>query len=676
MKSYKVLDFETDSYRFQYEGELKPGGLNPLDGRTKIIVYVDSDNPEWTTYERNGFSRDFSLNILPTTQVLIGHNIQFDLLHIWQHPELKAFIARGGRIYDTMIAEYELTGKESKYSSLDALSLKYGGTQKDSKVTDYWAEGKLSSDIPEELLREYAKEDGKNTELVALAQLKLLKERKMMPLIRVVMDHLLAITEMYYNGMYIDYNNFLFFKEAQEAKLDREFYELTELVKPLVPSDFEVNLDSDMQLSALIFGGEVKVIKQEPLLDEKGVPKVYGPKAMKAGQIVQRNIGYTYGFQGFCKPLPGMSINLKGSYSTDVEVLEQLDHPFVNKLREYRKRRKIVNTYCAQLHKFTLKGCNLIRPNLEMVKTVTGRLSCERPNMQNPHPQITPLFSSEWLDEGVLMEIDMSQLEVVMEAFISGCTNYLQDMEAGLNVHALMLSFMGEYTYEHIIEQIEAGNEEIIAKRKQAKGLTFAGQYGAGIWKLSQQSGLPPEVVKRVFTNFNARYPELSRCKEEITAHLLQNQVPMIDTPLAMWDKQEAPEGHCQHYAQWQSCFGSLYTFYDKGQYNRFKQFTRTYDRRQICNYPIQGSAAVLVGLLCGKVFRFLRKYEGYAKLRLEVHDSLLIDIKKEKQEEIVAGVVEIMNSGAKYIEEIFGIPCSAPFTATYKIGQTWKECK
>jgi DNA polymerase I-like protein with 3'-5' exonuclease and polymerase domains len=274
------------------------------------------------------------------------------------------------------------------------------------------------------------------------------------------------------------------------------------------------------------------------------------------------------------------------------------------------------------------------------------------------------------------MEIDMSQLEVVMEAFISGCTNYLQDMEAGLNVHALMLSFMGEYTYEHIIEQIDAGNEEIIAKRKQAKGLTFAGQYGAGIWKLSQQSGLPQEVVKRVFANFNARYPELSRCKEEITAHLLQNQVPMIGTPLAMWDKQEAPEGHCQHYAQWQSCFGSLYTFYDKGQYNRFKQFTRTYDRRQICNYPIQGSAAVLVGLLCGKVFRFLRKYEGYAKLRLEVHDSLLIDIKKEKQEEIVAGVVEIMNSGAKYIEEIFGIPCSAPFTATYKIGQTWKECK
>ena len=66
--------------------------------------------------------------------VLVGHNVKFDLHYLLQD-ELWA-LNEWPHIYvwDTMLAEYLLSGQTQMFPSLDYCSKKYGGTLKDDKI--------------------------------------------------------------------------------------------------------------------------------------------------------------------------------------------------------------------------------------------------------------------------------------------------------------------------------------------------------------------------------------------------------------------------------------------------------------------------------------------------------------------------------------------------------------
>jgi len=71
----------------------------------------------------------------------------------------------------------------------------------------------------------------------------------------------------------------------------------------------------------------------------------------------------------------------KENYQVDVAALNQLKHPFVDKLLEFRKAGKIRNTYLAQ---FTREACNKkIYPFFDLNTVITYRSSSSRPNFQN-----------------------------------------------------------------------------------------------------------------------------------------------------------------------------------------------------------------------------------------------------------------------------------------------------
>lgn len=255
---------------------------NPWDTDNWIVAHgwkiVGEKSNSWLYYHEARREGRW-LYIPDDVDILIGHNIKFDLL--WElvmgNPYLMAFLKRGGKIWCTQYAEYLLGAhtKEVQMVTLNETAPKYGGTEKIDAVKALWDEGVNTPDIPEDLLVDYlvgTEEEGRNggditnTELVYVGQRKKVIDQGMLTMVEDRMDGLLATTFMEYKGLKVD------IAEAGRrlAELSAELAIAEADLAAYIPADlpFEFNWNSPIHSSALIFGGTAKYEKQANYIDE------------------------------------------------------------------------------------------------------------------------------------------------------------------------------------------------------------------------------------------------------------------------------------------------------------------------------------------------------------------------------------------------------------------------
>jgi len=123
----------------------------------------------------------------------------------------------------------------------------------------------------------------------------------------------------------------------------------------------------------------------------------------------------------------------KGKNSTSESVLLRLDHPIVEDLLKFRGANQQLSFFIEGWKPF-LDGRRL-HPNFKLHGTVTGRLSCEKPNLQQVprDPRIRTLITSPrgW----VLVAIDLSQIELRIAAELANEKNMLEAFHKGEDVH-------------------------------------------------------------------------------------------------------------------------------------------------------------------------------------------------------------------------------------------------
>jgi len=331
-------------------------------------------------------------------ELLIGHNIKFDLLHMY-HSESFRTCAKDIHIWDTQLAEYLLTGHQSKWSSLNDLAMKYGGTIKDERIKEYWDNGIDTEDIPKEELGEYLKEDLKNTAIVFYAQLEQADKLGMLNLIHNQMEALMATTEMEWNGIYFNK------AEATEVEDDlRHQINLTALVcNHYISSAFDAALtfnsfklltfdqiydgnpvaSSDI-LSLVLFGGTFKYKVS------KGTGEKYKTGSRK-GQEKTRYYTESVDLPGIFVPQSDWKAKKAGRFLTNDEVLQKLlsyvSGPaigdFLKNVLKWRELNKDLNTYYSKYLDLVWPTDNCIHAQLNHTATATGRLSSSNPNIQN-----------------------------------------------------------------------------------------------------------------------------------------------------------------------------------------------------------------------------------------------------------------------------------------------------
>jgi len=160
--------------------------------------------------------------------------------------------------------------------------------------------------------------------------------------------------------------------------------------------------------------------------------------------------------------------------ATDEKTIARLDHPALSLLKEIKELQKRRDFFRQWL--FWLGDDGRIHPYFNLALVVTGRRSCDTPNLQQV-PKIAFMRACFGAAPGYLfLEIDYSQIEVRIMAWLSGDANMLEVFKTSGDI------------YRYVAARIRGVPESEITKqdRNRAKPVVLGFQYGMGAKKFVQ----------------------------------------------------------------------------------------------------------------------------------------------------------------------------------------------
>lgn len=600
-------------------------GVKPLDEST----YICSEAPE-----------------ISDVCFIVGQNLKFDLCYSLKHDVLSISKLADIKVWDTQLAEYLLSGQQALYASLDELVVRYGGTVKDSAVTEFFKAGKGADEIPESMLIPYLRDDLENTQLVYQKQRALATTYNMLPLIESQMDALKATTIMEFNGMRIDSD--YIDKKIEELSKELEIVEshIESLVKATTHLPSEWSYKSNKDLSLFFFGGRYK----ERTREEVGVYKTSGkPKFKWVETVHTRSPLYDHATMKAEPTAYGFTV--------DEKVLKNLKlhaSAMANNVIKARTISKHLNTYFVNLRDLLFPG-DLVHPSLNHTATKTGRLSCTKPNIQNQTEEggIKAAYISRWKERGWLVEFDYSQLEMVALAVVSGDTQLQEDISSGKDMHTELYKDMYSTT---------PSKEE----RKWFKRLSFGLVYGAGYKTLAENAGCDEADAKRFIKVFYTRYPAVKSWHDSQSDAAKRNRIV---------SKEHDPVTHMPvgKYVQ-HTLTGRRYVY--REYYNDWKK-EMSFSPTELKNYCVQGFATGdIVPHMVGYIVRHLSKSDlrSTALPIMTVHDSILFDVHESTLDKFVSLCYTALNRTTEVVNKHFNIDIPIQLQVGCKVGRNWQE--
>lgn len=331
--------------------------------------------------------------------------------------------------------------------------------------------------------------------------------------------------------------------------------------------------------------------------------------------------------------LPILKKTPTGTPSTAEEVLQELalDYPLPKVLMEYRGLAKLKSTYTDKLPLVINKRTGRIHTSYHQAVAATGRLSSQDPNLQN-----IPIKTEEGrrirqafiAPKGYkLVAADYSQIELRIMAHLSDDTGLLSAFEKGLDVHRATAA-----------EVFGVGLDGVTSEmRRSAKAINFGLIYGMSAFGLAKQLHVGRNEAQQYIDRYFERYPGVQRYMNNIRA-------------LA----------HEQGYVE--TLFGRRLYLPEINAKNKNLQMGA---ERTAINAPMQGTAADIIKTAMIKVQAWLDETQLDAKIIMQVHDELVLEVGESQLEQVRAGLIERM-SGAATLK--------VPLLVEAGVGDNWDE--
>jgi len=608
---------------------------NPMWAGNKVIAagYKDVDADDVTIeYDASGVATDALLVTCSEAGMVVGHNVKFDLLYIYRNAKTPL-----PRIWDTQLAAYLLSGQRQLYASLDQLTAEYVGEHalKDDKMKEYWKAGVCTSEIPKSELCDYLWHDVDNTAQIFRKQFDEASNLDILPLMFTQMDALRATIEMNRNGMRVDWD----YVVASKAKYDDILQEAISKVKSWHP---DLDVYSPKQLSLFFFGGTEKYKEKERVGDYKnGNPKF---KLVDKERTIK----------GLYEPFT--EVGKSGYFSVDDATLKRLvdtdADPVAEQLLVIRETAKIADTYYQGLLDLRFPDQN-IYPNLNHCATKTGRLSSTNPNLQNQTDtgDVKRAYVSRYTD-GVILELDYSQLEMVALAYIADDKQLIDDINNGRDMHREL--------YRSMYGRMPTDKE-----RKPFKRFSFLLVYGGGATTLMAQSGCDRATAQKFIKTFYTRYKGVKKYHEEIVKQA-------NDKAVVEYSETKTGPQYTYYHA---SPTGRHYVF---NKYHNEYKGDMTFSPTELKNWPIQGFATGdIVPMMVGILLRNLedaKLVDKGACLVMTVHDSVVLDTPKEIAYSVAKLAKETLENAPMYMKQFFGIDFPCKLGVGVEAGSNWQD--
>jgi DNA polymerase I len=331
--------------------------------------------------------------------------------------------------------------------------------------------------------------------------------------------------------------------------------------------------------------------------------------------------------------LPVLRKTPTGQPSTAEDVLEELAETYAlpRIVLEYRTLAKLKGTYSDKLPEMVNARTGRIHTCYQQAVAQTGRLSSSDPNLQNipiRSPEGRRIRQAFVAPKGfVLMAADYSQIELRIMAHLSGDEGLLEAFARDQDVHQATAAEV----FGVPLDAVTADH------RRVAKTINFGLIYGMSSFGLAQRLGLERAAAQECVDRYFRRYPGVKRY--------------MDDT------RRRAREE------------GFVETVYGRRLYlpeirSRNKQLQQ-YAERAAINAPMQGTAADVIKRAMIAVDSWCERERAPARLIMQVHDELVLEVREDTVEAISASVRERMASAAEL---------KVPLRVDVGVGSNWDD--
>jgi DNA polymerase-1 len=331
--------------------------------------------------------------------------------------------------------------------------------------------------------------------------------------------------------------------------------------------------------------------------------------------------------------LPVLGKTPTGQPSTAEDVLEQLAENFdlPRLVLEYRGLAKLKSTYTDKLPQDVDPRTGRIHTSYHQAVAATGRLSSSDPNLQNipirmaEGRRIRQAFVAP--PKFKLLAADYSQIELRIMAHLSGDEGLLAAFAEEQDIHRATAAEV----FNTPLDAVTAD------QRRSAKAINFGLIYGMSAFGLARQLGIDRGEAQAYVDRYFERYPGVRRYMDETRASARR--------------------------------LGYVSTVFGRRLYlpeiNARNPQRRQYAERSAINAPMQGTAADIIKRAMIGVFGWLDEHWPDARLIMQVHDELVVEVPENGAAEIGAAVSEIMGSAAAL---------RVPLRVDRGLGANWDE--
>ncbi len=413
------------------------------------------------------------------------------------------------------------------------------------------------------------------------------------------------------------------------ARLDErgltKLYREIELPLTRVLSDMEragVKIDT-YRMGEITARLDERVMELEALAYELAGEEFMLGSTQQVGRVLFETLGLQAGRKG------------KTGYSTDAKVLRSIRaaHPIVPVIEEWRELSKLLNTYLRPLPALIDEETGRLHTTINQTVASTGRLSTTKPNLQSIPirtelgREIRSAFIAE--EGSKLLSADYSQIELRILAHLSGEPKLKEAFGRGEDIHrATAAEVLGKDP-----ATLTSGERAI------AKMINFGISYGLTAFGLADNLDIPREEAQTYIDTYRARFPYV----QDFTARTVEEAMRDGYTTTLLGRRRLVPEIRASNWA------------------------TRQAGERIAINFPMQGSNADIIKVAMIRIHNRLREEGRAARLVLQVHDELLLEVPDAETREVRELVRE---------EMVGAYELDPPLAVDVGVGENWAEAK
>ena len=332
--------------------------------------------------------------------------------------------------------------------------------------------------------------------------------------------------------------------------------------------------------------------------------------------------------------LPVLQKTPKGQPSTNEATLQRLaeEYDLPKVILEYRTLAKLKSTYTDSLIAMENPVTKRIHTSYHQAVTSTGRLSSTEPNLQNipiktaEGRRIREAFVPE--KGNVLISADYSQIELRIMAHLSGDKNLTNAFNNNLDVH----SSTAAEIFGVDIKDVDSN------QRRSAKAINFGLMYGMSAFGLTRQLDITRAEAQSYLDTYFERYTGVRDYMDNVRAEAKKDL--FVQTIMGR----------------------RLYV----NEINAANGLRRQAAERAAINAPLQGSAADIIKKAMLDVDAWIvNEASDTTKMIMQVHDELILEVKKSESKEVLIKIKEIMEAA---------VDLDIPLIVEASIGLNWNE--